>query len=98
LRLKSPHTFLPSYVGEVTLWAGLAIVATSSLAAFPSTSLLFSPCVAAISPLFEYVLLTKVSGVPPLEESAENKWGSTKEWQDYKDKVPVFFALPGKKI
>jgi hypothetical protein len=87
-----------SYVGEVTLWAGLALAATPALAAFPSSSFLFSPYIAAISPLFEYILITKASGVPILGESAEKKWGKTKEWQDYKSKVPVFFALPGSKI
>jgi hypothetical protein len=30
---------------------------------------------AAVSPLFADTLFTKTSGVPSLEESAENKWG-----------------------
>jgi len=40
---------------------------------------------AAVSCLFEDILFTKTSGVPPLEESAENKWGQ---------RVPAFFTPP----
>jgi hypothetical protein len=43
-------------------------------------------------------LLNYASGVPLLEESAEKKWGDRADWQEYKNKVPVLFGLPGSKI
>ena len=40
---------------------------------------------------FIYLLLTKVSGVNLLEEIGEKRWGSEKEYQDYKKNTPKFF-------
>lgn len=93
---QPPH----SYVGEVTLWAGIATLSSSALSHAASASLIpaWAPYTVLLSPLFEYLLLTKASGVPILEKSAEKKWGETKEWKEYKSKVPVFFAWPGSKI
>jgi steroid 5-alpha reductase family enzyme len=47
--------------------------------------------VAAISPLFTLLLLTKVSGVPMLEASADARWGSRPEYADYKKRTPVLW-------
>ena len=54
-----------SYVGEVGLWVGiwaLSIPALRTPVAPPYTWLL-----AGVSPLITWLLLTKVSGVPPME-------------------------------
>jgi steroid 5-alpha reductase family enzyme len=53
----------PNYVGEISLWTGAALFAAPSL----SGGQLFS----LISPLFVYLLIGRVSGVPLLEEQAE---------------------------
>lgn len=89
-----------SYVGEVTLWAGVAAVSTGALfpAARAGALASWAPYTVLLSPLFEYVLLTQASGVPLLEKSAEKKWGDDEQWKEYKRKVPVFFAWPGAKI
>jgi steroid 5-alpha reductase family enzyme len=61
----------------------------------------YLPYLAFIPPAFEYLLLTKASGVPMLEESAEKKWGKDKgpgSWEEYKRKVPVLFSWPGSKL
>jgi steroid 5-alpha reductase family enzyme len=47
--------------------------------------------VALISPLFVYALLSKGSGIPLLERSADKKWGSEPEYQAYKNNTPVLF-------
>ena len=44
-----------------------------------------------ITPIFIYLLLTKVSGVNLLEELAEKRWGNSKDYISYKDNTPVFF-------
>ena len=41
------------------------------------------------------LLLTKVSGVPMLEKSADSKWGSDPAYQRYKASTPVLFPFPG---
>ena len=70
----------PNYVGEITLWSGVAIISFSSLEGWQYVSL--------ISPIFTYFLLVYVSGVPQLEESGQKKWGHLKDYQDYIKKTP----------
>lgn len=77
----------PNYAGEITLWVGLTVICSSS---FLSAGLglhwlgLWSPCFVAL-------LLTKVSGVPMLEDKADKKWGEDKAYKAYKEKTPVLF-------
>ena len=73
----------PNYFGEFMLWAGLAIISIPYLYGINYNVL--------TSPLFIYLLLTKVSGVNLLEEIGEKRWGSEKEYQDYKKNTPKFF-------
>ncbi len=51
-----------------------------------------------ISPLFVYALLSKGSGIPLLERSADKKWGSESGYQEYKNKTPVLFPKLFKNI
>ena len=80
----------PNYFGEITIWVGVAIFAFSSLNGIGY--------VALISPFFVYALLTKGSGIPLLERSADKKWGSEQEYQDYKKNTPVLFPKLFKNI
>ena len=75
----------PNYVGEVLLWAGIAVIS------FPVLSGI--QYVALISPVFTYLLLTRVSGVNLLEASANKKWKGNKDYEAYKEKTPVFFPF-----
>ena len=43
------------------------------------------------SPVFVYLLLTKVSGVPMLEKGADDKWGNDPAYKKYKASTPVLF-------
>jgi steroid 5-alpha reductase family enzyme len=45
--------------------------------------------VALISPLFVTLLLTRVSGVPMLEKSSDEKWGGQADYEAYKENTPV---------
>jgi len=71
----------PNYFGEIVLWAGVAIIALPVLQGWQ--------WIALISPLFVTLLLTRVSGVPMLEEKADKKWGGQKEYEAYKKSTPV---------
>lgn len=76
----------PNYFGEIVIWLGIAVLASSIM-----TGLQW---VAWISPLFVTILLTKVSGVPLLEKSADQRWGGQPEYETYKAKTPVLMMLP----
>ncbi|KAG8691475.1 hypothetical protein FRC09_011615, partial [Ceratobasidium sp. 395] len=83
----------PNYVGEVGIQTGIWILSTTAL----SSPLLpkFTPWAAVVSPMFTWLLLRKGSGVPPLEASAQKKFGNDPAWQKYKNTVPVFFPWGG---
>ena len=75
----------PNYVGEVLLWTGIAVIA---LPTFNGLQYL-----ALISPIFTYLLLTRVSGVNLLEASADKKWEGNDAYTKYKEKTSVFFPF-----
>ena len=47
-----------------------------------------------ISPVFVYLLLTRISGLPMLERSADKRWGGEPEYEAYKANTPVLFPTP----
>ena len=73
----------PNYFGEIVLWFGIALIAFPTLVGPQHVSL--------ISPLFVYLLLTRVSGVHILEKHADDTWGKKKDYKAYKEKTPVLF-------
>ena len=77
----------PNYMGEILLWFGISVMSISSLSGIEYITL--------ISPVFVYLLLTRISGVNFLEESANKKWGHLDEYKDYMSKTPkIFFKFP----
>jgi len=78
----------PNYFGEITLWIGIALIAAEVLAGWQWVTL--------VSPLFVYLLLTRISGIPMLEASAKKRWGDDPEYQAYRERVPVLFPRPPK--
>ena len=76
---KSRH---PNYFGEIVLWVGVSIMSVASMTGLQYFSL--------ISPLFSFLLIYYVSGVRMLEARSDKKWGSSKDYQEYKNNVPVF--------
>jgi steroid 5-alpha reductase family enzyme len=77
----------PNYFGEILVWIGFYIYAVQSLE-------LCSAVVALISPIFISLLLIFVSGIPLLEKSADKKWGSNKEYLNYKRRTSILILLP----
>ncbi len=73
----------PNYVGEVIIWLGVAILALPVLRGWQYVTL--------ISPIFVYLLLTRISGLPMLERSADKRWGGEPEYEAYKEATPAFF-------
>ena len=76
----------PNYFGEITLWAGMALIALPSLSGWAY--------VALVSPLFVVVLLTRISGLPMLERRAMKRWGDDPAYQQYVASTPVLVLRP----
>ena len=73
----------PNYFGEILLWLGITIVAFPTITGFQYFSL--------ISPLFVYILLTRISGINFLEAIGDRRWGSDDGYKIYKSKTPILF-------
>ncbi len=73
----------PNYFGEIVLWTGIAIMAVPVMSGLQYFSL--------VSPVFGFLLIYFVSGVRLLENKADKKWGKDFNYQEYKEKTPVFF-------
>ena len=71
----------PNYFGEILLWFGVAVAAFPSLSGWSMVTL--------VSPLFVWLFLTRVSGVPLLEAAADRRWAGNPEYEAYKASTPV---------
>lgn len=79
----------PNYFGEILLWSGVAILAVPVLSGWRWAVL--------ISPLFVFMLLTKVSGIPMLRKRADERWGDDPEYQAYLKRTSLLVPLPPKR-
>ena len=75
---KSRH---PNYFGEITLWVGIYIISLSSFSDFEFLTV--------ISPIFVYILLTRMSGINMLEKIADERYGHLEEYLEYKENTPI---------
>jgi steroid 5-alpha reductase family enzyme len=78
----------PNYFGEIVLWIGIAVIALPVLSGWGWVSL--------ISPVFIFILLTRISGIPMLEKRADDKWGGQEDYQAYKANTSALIPLPPK--
>ena len=76
----------PNYVGEITLWFGIALIAVPVLREWQFVTM--------VSPVFVWVLLRWVSGVPLLEAQADQNWGENPEYRQYMESTPILFPNP----
>lgn len=76
----------PNYFGEITLWIGIAIIALPTLSGWQFATL--------ISPIFVYILLSRISGVPLLEARGQKRWGEDPNYQAYCERTPELILRP----
>ena len=79
----------PNYFGEIMLWIGIAIISLPYLHGWQYFSL--------ISPIFVYLLLTKISGTRMLDNIARKKWGEDSSYLEYTARTPKLVLLPPRK-
>lgn len=65
----------PNYLGEIILWAGLYLSASSSFEGWDFLSV--------VSPVFVTCLLTKISGIPLLERQGLRRWKDDPQFLSY---------------
>lgn len=78
----------PNYFGEIVLWIGIFMIAAPALIGWQWVTIL--------SPLFVIFLLTRVSGIPMLEQRGQKRWGDDPEYQAYVARTSVLVPLPPK--
>lgn len=76
----------PNYFGEILVWWGISL---PGLVLFSGWGYLYF-----IGPLFITFMLLFVSGIPILEKSAEERWGSDPEYIEYRDSTSILVPLP----
>lgn len=74
------YTRHPNYFGEVTLWWGIWLIALATPGGWMTI----------IGPLTITILILKVSGIPMLEASYEER----ADFQEYKRRTSAFFPMP----
>ncbi|MGB0955143.1 MAG: DUF1295 domain-containing protein [Panacagrimonas sp.] len=76
----------PNYFGEILLWTGVCVIAIPAFSGWQWLGL--------VSPVFVAILLIKGSGIPLLEQRADEKWGGQPDYERYKALTPVLIPRP----
>jgi steroid 5-alpha reductase family enzyme len=66
----------PNYAAEITMWFALFLTASSSFHS-PNDYL------TVLGPIFNAVLITKISGIPMVQARGDKLWGHLPEYQRY---------------
>ena len=93
---KNEHKFIssglwawsqhPNYFGEIILWIGIAVIAFPSMRGWQFITL--------VSPLFVWLLLTRISGIRMLDEGANKRWGNNPDYKQYVHRTPKLIPWP----
>ena len=75
----------PNYFGEILLWSGIALCGVSCFSG--------GEWAALVSPFFVALLLTKISGVPMLDERAMKRWGDNPDYLAYRARTRMLLPL-----
>lgn len=77
----------PNYFGEILLWFGLYVSASSTFSTWEYLTIL--------CPLLDYLLITRFSGIPMLESYGRKKWGTSPQYQAYVKNTPPLVPFIG---
>lgn len=76
----------PNYFGEILLWTGIAVIAAPLLEGWQLATL--------ASPVFVWLLLTRISGVRMLEARANRRWRDDSGYQTYVRRTNALLLWP----
>ncbi|MEO1220557.1 MAG: DUF1295 domain-containing protein [Pseudomonadota bacterium] len=76
----------PNYFGEITLWFGILVIAIPVLSGLS--------WLVVISPIFVFLLLTRISGINLQDAQAKERWGDDPDYQEYRKNTPALFPKP----
>lgn len=76
----------PNYFGEILLWCGIALIAFPALQGWQYLTL--------FSPVFVFLLLTRISGIPLLEARAKKRWGDDPAYRQWKNRTSRLIPRP----
>ncbi len=76
----------PNYFGEILLWIGIAVIAAPVLQGWQLATL--------VSPVFVWLLLTRISGVRMLEARANRRWRDDPGYQEYLRRTNTLLLRP----
>ena len=76
----------PNYFGEIVLWWGIFLMAAPGLSGAGWLSIAGPLCITWI--------LIKVSGIPLLEESHQEKYGADPDWRAYVKRTSLLIPMP----
>ena len=79
----------PNYFGEIVLWIGIAAMAAPALEGWQLATL--------VSPVFVWLLLTRISGVRMLEARANRKWRDDPGYREYVRRTNTLLPFPPRK-
>jgi steroid 5-alpha reductase family enzyme len=95
-RAKTPNPWIdeglwarsrhPNYFGEILLWSGIALCGVSCFSG--------GEWAALVSPVFVALLLTKISGVPMLDERSMDRWGTDPAYLAYRARTRMLLPIP----
>ena len=78
----------PNYFGEILLWIGIAVMAVPTMYQWQFVTL--------GSPIFVWLLLTRISGIRMLDAKARKEWGADPEYIQYAKRTPKLILWPPK--
>jgi len=77
----------PNYFGEILLWFGLYV--SASVGWSGARHLL------VLCPVLDYLLISRLSGIPPLEAAGRRRWGAEAAYNKYLATVPELVPFVG---
>ncbi|MDD3662116.1 MAG: DUF1295 domain-containing protein [Candidatus Dojkabacteria bacterium] len=76
----------PNYFGELLMWWGIFVLALPYHSGFAHLSIL--------EPIWITILLLLITDIPTLEKRYDDKYGTDKAYQMYKDSTPLLIPSP----
>ncbi|XP_064599257.1 uncharacterized protein LOC135465831 [Liolophura sinensis] len=76
----------PNYFGEIFLWLGIFVMSVNVLT--------YGQWAAVLSPIFILTILLFLSGIPPLEKTADERYGQQPAYVEYKRRTAALIPFP----